>query len=71
MMRKFAMSGDRILGDGGNCTVYERPDGSWYALDRAGRGTELPQRTRIIGAAKFDARTQSSGNWTGSRSQRG
>lgn len=68
---KYAMSSDRIVGDGGSCTVYERPDGSWYALDRYGRGGELPQRTRILGPAKFDTRAKASGYWSGSRSQRG
>jgi hypothetical protein len=26
---------DRIVGDGGNVTVYQRPDGSYYSLDRS------------------------------------
>ncbi len=47
---------DRIIGDGGRVTVYQRPNGPWYALDRRARKCELPQRTRIIGPAKFDAR---------------
>lgn len=68
---KYAMSGDRIVGDGGNTTIYERPDGSWYALDPYGRGCELPQGTRIAGTAKFDARGKSDGSWAGSRSSRG
>jgi hypothetical protein len=46
---------DTVLGDGGNCTVYRRRDGSQYALDRSGRGVELTA-TRILGPAKFDTR---------------
>ena len=68
--RKYPMSGDRIIGDDGNCTVYECPDGSWYALDRSGRGGELPQRTRITGPAKFDPRGKAWADWVGSRSRR-
>jgi hypothetical protein len=68
---KYPMSGDKILGDGGNTTVYERPDGSQYALDPYGRGCELPQGTAIIGKAKFDSRPRSDGHWTGSRSAEG
>jgi hypothetical protein len=67
----YPMSGDRILGDGGNCTVYQRPDGSRYALDRSGRGGELPGGTRILGPAKFDPRPDAirrRSSWTGSRS---
>ena len=47
---------DRVLGDGGNTTVYQRPDGSKYALDRNGSPCELPGGTRIVGLAKFDSR---------------
>ena len=68
---KFPMSRDRIVGDAGNTTAYERPDGSWYALDRYGRGCELPQGTRVSGPAKFDSRDNASGSWAGSRSTRG
>lgn len=67
---KYPISRDRIVGDGGNCTVYERPDGSWYVLDRAGRGGEAPQRTRITGPAKFDSRPSAKLNWAGCRSTR-
>ena len=35
---------DRIIGDGGRVTVYQRPNGPWYALDRRARKCELPQR---------------------------
>lgn len=56
---KHASNRDRIIGDGGRTTVYQRPDGSWYALDRYGRRCELPNRTRIIGPAKFDSRRRS------------
>ena len=65
------MSQDRILGDGGNCTVYQRPDGSQYALDRSGRGGELPHGTRILGRPQFDSRgaaIQRRSSWQGSRS---
>ena len=67
--RKFPMSGDRIVGNGGNATVYQRPDGSQYALDRSGRGGE--GETRIIGPAEFDSRPeaiQRRNTWQGSRS---
>ena len=66
----FPMSGDQIVGEGGNCTVYRRPDGSQYALDRSGRGGEL-RGTRILGPAKFDSRAvaiQRRSTWAGSRS---
>lgn len=33
---------DRIIGDGGRVTVYQRPNGPWYALDRRARKCELP-----------------------------
>jgi hypothetical protein len=69
--RKFRMSGDAILGDGGSVTVYRRPDRSQYALDVHGQGGELASGTKILGAAKFDSRSVSSGEWAGSRSLRG
>jgi hypothetical protein len=47
---------DIILGDGGNTTVYRRPDGSEYALDREDRGGE--GSTRVYGPAKFDSHSQ-------------
>jgi hypothetical protein len=50
---------DIIVGDGGNTTVYRRPDGTEYALDREGRGGE--GSTRIYGPAKFDSRSQAEG----------
>lgn len=50
---------DIIVGDGGNTTVYRRPDGMEYALDREGRGGE--GSTRIYGPAKFDSRSQAEG----------
>jgi hypothetical protein len=37
----YLMADDRIVGDGGGVTIYMRPDGSRYALDRGGRGHEL------------------------------
>ena len=58
---------DRIVGDGGNVTVYERPDGSWYCLDRDGRGAELPNGTAILGPAEFDSRDRASYDWAGAR----
>ncbi len=67
----YPMSKDRIVGDGGNCTVYERPDGSLYVLDRSGRGGEAPRGTKILGPARFDSRSSASGRWAGSRSTRG
>lgn len=55
---------DIIVGDGGNTTVYRRPDGTEYALDREGRGGE--GSTRIYGPAKFDSRSQAEGGAGGS-----
>lgn len=66
---KHSMSLDKIIGDGGNTTVYERPDGSWYALDSGGRGCELQFGTSIHGPAKFDSRHKARGDWSGSRSK--
>ena len=34
------MADDRVIGDGGNLTIYERPDSSRYALDKRGNGHE-------------------------------
>lgn len=62
------MTGDRVLGDGGNVTVYERPDGSRYALDKRGHGQEWAMADSIFGRARFDARPLASGRWQGSRS---
>lgn len=65
---RFDMSGDRIIGDGGNVTVYERPDKSQYALDRRGVGCEWDPEAMIFGRARFDARESATGRWPGSRS---
>jgi hypothetical protein len=69
-VKKFDMSGDFIVGDGCNVTVYERPDSSRYALDRRGGGSEWGSGKRIFGRARFDSRALSSGRWEGSRSTR-
>jgi len=69
---RYPMSRDQVLGDGGNCTVYKRPDGSVYVLDRYGRGGEARGGTRIHGPAKFDSRPEAirrRSQWTGSRSE--
>lgn len=63
------MSEDAILGDGGNVTVYERPDQSQYALDKRGGGSEWTAGSPIFGRARFDARELSTGRWQGSRSK--
>ena len=62
------MCDDRMIGDGGNVTVYERPDNSRYALDQQGRGSECEPGMAIFGRARFDAREEASGRWPGSRS---
>jgi len=62
------MADDEVIGDGGNVTVYERPDRSQYALDKRGVGKELEPGTPIFGRARFDARELSTGRWEGSRS---
>ena len=62
------MSGDRLVGDGGNVTVYARPDGSRYALDRLGRGYEVCFGEGVCGPARFDSRPLADGRWPGSRS---
>ena len=62
------MSDDAIIGDGGNMTVYERPDSSLYALDKRGGGRELEPGSPVFGRARFDARALSTGRWEGSRS---
>jgi len=54
---------DIIVGDGGNTTVYRRPDGSEYALDREGRSGE--GSTTVYGPAKFDSRSQAEGGTGG------
>ena len=83
-MEKYPMSGDQIVGDAGNSTVYLRPDGSTYALDRSGRGGELrpptgapsyrsgqEYGTKILGPARFDSRAEAirrRSTWQGCRS---
>lgn len=56
---------DVIVGDGGNVTVYERPDGSRYALDKRGQGREWPAGDPVFGRARFDSRPLSTGRWPG------
>ena len=65
------MDQDRLVGDGGGVAVYQRPDGSRYALDPDGRGYELCWGEGAIGPARFDSRTRSDGLWPGSRSRIG
>lgn len=65
---RSAMTEDQIVGDGGNVTVYRRPDGSRYALDKTGRGTEWSPDAPIFGRARFDARDLATGLWDDSRS---
>lgn len=67
--RRFPMADDRVIGDGGNLTIYERPDKSRYALDKRGAGHECGPEVLIFGRARFDARARSSGTWAGSRSE--
>lgn len=67
--RQSPMGDDEIVGDGGNVTVYRRPDGSCYALDKTGRGTEWSSDAAIFGRARFDSRDLATGVWDGSRSQ--
>ena len=68
-MREYPMSEDILIGGGGNLAVYERPDGSRYALDREGHGHELCRGEGILGPARFDSRALSDGHWPGSRSR--
>ena len=64
------MDEDQIVGDGGNLTIYERPDKSRYTLDTKGRGAEGANPTRPpSGALRFDSREEASGRWPGSRSR--
>jgi hypothetical protein len=65
---RFDMADDKVIGDGGNVTVYERPDGSQYALDRRGVGKEWDQTSTMFGRARFDAREHATGRWPDSRS---
>lgn len=67
-MSSYPMHDDLICGDGGGVTVYQRPDGSRYALDRLGRGYELPFGEGVCGPARFDARPLADGAWPLSRS---
>lgn len=62
------MAEDEVIGDGGNVTVYRRPDNSQYALDKRGMGRELDPGAPVFGRARFDARELSTGRWEGSRS---
>lgn len=66
--KKSAMSEDQIVGDGGNLTVYERPDGSRYALDKRGRGSEWEASAMVFGNARYDSRELATGRWEDSRS---
>lgn len=66
-MSYYPMHADRLIGDGGGVAVYERPDGSRYALDRRGRGHELCWGEGVLGPARFDSRALSDGRWPGSR----
>ena len=66
-MHAYPMADDRIVGDGGGVTIYERPDRSRYALDRRGRGHELCFGEGAIGPARFDARGLADGRWPASR----
>jgi hypothetical protein len=68
-MSAYPMDADRLVGDGGGVTIYQRPDGSRYALDRHGRGHELCFGEGAIGPARFDARAHADGVWPGSRSR--
>jgi hypothetical protein len=65
----FPMDEDRIVGDGGNLTVYERPDKSRYTLDGRGRGAECDADLPTFGRARFDPRDEASGRWPDSRSR--
>ncbi len=68
-MLDHPMHEDRLVGDGGGLAVYQRPDGSRYALDPGGRGHELCWGEGAIGPARFDSRALSDGRWPGSRSR--
>lgn len=46
---------DMVLGNGGGCTIYQRADGSYYALDDRGGKCER-SGSRVSGPAKFDTR---------------
>jgi hypothetical protein len=70
-MDSHPMDDDRIVGDGGGVTIYRRPDGSRYALDRLGRGYEICFGEGAWGAPRFDSRHLADGTWPGSRSRAG
>jgi hypothetical protein len=63
------MNEDLLIGDGGDLAVYQRPDGSRYALDQEGRGHELCWGEGALGPARFDSRALADGHWPGSRSR--
>lgn len=65
---RWPLAGDRIVGDGGNVTIYERPDSSRYALTPSGKGSERIGDELIFGRARFDSRDKATGRWEGSRS---
>jgi hypothetical protein len=62
------MDADRVIGDGGNLTVYERTDGSRYALDKKGHGEEWEATALLFGRARFDSRMLATGHWKNSHS---
>jgi hypothetical protein len=70
VVKRYPMDGDQVIGDGGNLTIYERPDETRYALDKRGQGREYEASLPVFGRARFDSREQSSGAWEGSRSER-
>ena len=65
----YPMEDDRVVGDGGNLTIYERPDKSRYTLDVKGHGAECTDELPAFGRARFDSRPVASGRWPGSRSR--
>ena len=67
--RTYPMADDAVIGDGGNLTIYERPDGSRYALDKRGCGQEWSADEPVFGRARFDSRDLSSGRWPASASK--
>jgi hypothetical protein len=66
--KTYPMTEDTVVGDGGNVTVYARPDGSRYGLDKKGNGEEREAGEPVFGRARFDSRALASGRWEGSRS---
>ena len=59
------MHRDLLIGDGGGVALYERPDGSRYALDPVGRGYEICWGEGVLGPARFDARSLADGTGRG------